>query len=241
MSIIRYKRILSTNAKAKALAEDSAPEWTVVVSDIQTHGKGRMGRKWESHKGGLWFSVILRPGILARSVPMLQFLASNATRRAVHERAGVQAWTKWPNDLVLDSGKLAGILVESKSEGDMVCFAVVGIGLNVNQRMGELPAGATSLYEVSRRKHRLNDLMEEIVQNMKKEYRRLKNPVEIFDEWWRNCVHRSRQVQVKTRSGVVKGMSSGIDLDGSLLVETGEPALEKLVEGTLRVLNDQSE
>lgn len=240
MSIIKYKRIPSTNAKAKALAQDSAPEWTIVVSDTQTRGRGRMGRKWESQKGGLWFSVILRPIIPAGNVPVLQFLASNATRQAVYERTAVRAWTKWPNDLVLESKKLAGILVESKSEGDSVCFAVVGIGLNVNQRTGELPTGATSLYEVSGRKYRLNHLLEEIIKNMKKEYRRLKHPIEILDEWWRNCIHRSRQVQVKTRSGVVKGITTGIDLDGSLLLETGEHVLERLVEGTLRPLSGNS-
>src|SRR5713101_6500984 len=153
MSIIRYKRITSTSDKAKILASTGAPEWTVVVAEVQTRGRGRAGKKWESPKGGLWFTVILHPKITADKVSLLQFLASNATRRALKEKTKVKAWTKWPNDLVLDTGKLAGILVESKSKGDNPSFAVVGIGLNVNQGRDELPDGATSVYVTSHQKH----------------------------------------------------------------------------------------
>jgi len=235
---VRYKRIPSTNVKAKALASNDALEWTVLVSDVQTRGRGREGRRWESHKGGLWFSVILRPKLPAGKVSLLQFLASNATRRAVVEETGVRAWMKWPNDLVLESGKLAGTLVESKSVGDKVSFVVVGIGLNVNQTKRQLPTAATSIYVSSGREHRLDDLLKSIVDNMRSQYQSLSDSGKILDEWWRNCIHRSRLVQVETPRGVVKGVNIGINPEGSLLIETSKLVVETVVEGRLRILSD---
>jgi BirA family transcriptional regulator, biotin operon repressor / biotin---[acetyl-CoA-carboxylase] ligase len=234
MSIVRFKRITSTSDKAKLLASSGAAEWTTVVAEVQTGGRGRAGKKWESRKGGLWFSVILRPRIPPGKVSLLQFLASNATRRALSEETGVRACTKWPNDLVVRTGKLAGILVESQSKGDSVSFVVVGIGINVNQESGELPAGATSVYAANHHKSSLEALMNGIIENMKLEFRELDNPGKILDEWWTSCIHRPVQVQVQTISRTVKGVSTGIDLDGSLLVQTAE-GLERVVDGTLRL------
>ncbi len=117
----------------------------------------------------------------------------------------------------------------------------MGIGLNVNQKLRELPTGATSLYEDSHRQYPLNLLTEEIIQNMRSEYHLLENPAEIIDEWWQNCVHRSRQVQVRTHRGLVKGNSNGVDLDGSLLLQTGKGAPERVIEGTLHITNGKSE
>ncbi len=236
LSIIRRKRITSTSDKAKLLAANGATEWTTVVAEVQTGGRGRAGKKWESRKGGLWFSVILRPRIPPSKVSLLQFLTSNATRRALKEKTGVRAWTKWPNDLVLETGKLAGLLVESKSKGDSVSFVVVGIGLNVNQGRGELPAGATSVYMTSHQKHNPEELMNGIIENMQSDYGNLSTPEKILEEWWGNCIHRLGQVEVQTPSGTVRGVSTGVDLDGSLVIQTGE-GRERVVEGALRVLN----
>src|SRR5712692_2001972 len=236
--VVTYKRIPSTNVKAKAIASHGAPDWTVVVSEVQTRGRGRKGRRWESHKCGLWFSVILRPKLPAGKVSLLQFLASNATRRAVVEETGVRAWMKWPNDLVLESGKLTGTLVESKSVGDKVSFVVVGIGLNVNQTKRQLPTAATSIYVSSGREHRLDDLLKSIVDNMRSQYQSLSDSGKILDEWWRNCIHRSRLVQVETPRGVVKGVNIGINPEGSLLIETSKLVVETVVEGRLRILSD---
>ncbi len=188
-----------------------------------------------SHMGGLWFSVILRPKLPVGKVSLLQFLASNATRRAVAEQTGVQAWTKWPNDLVLESGKLAGILIESKSVSDKVSFVIVGIGLNVNQTKRQLPGGATSIYLSSGREHRLDDLLKGILDNMRSEYQSLSDSAKIIGEWWRNCIHRYRLVQVETPTGIVKGTSVGINPEGSLLIETGKLGVETVVEGRLRI------
>src|SRR5712664_3793232 len=129
LKILRYRRISSTNFKAKTLAEKGAGEWTVVVSEVQTQGRGRSGRSWKSPTGGLWFSLIVRPRIPVDRISLLQFLFANALRKRIEEAYGVQSEVKWPNDLVVDWKKLAGILVETKISGPELVYAIVGIGL----------------------------------------------------------------------------------------------------------------
>ncbi len=238
MILIRYKRVASTNDTAKVLADRGAREWTVVVAEVQTRGRGRSGRKWQSHKGGLWFSVILRPKISPGSVAMLQFFASNSTRKAIMEETGIEAGTKWPNDIIFEKRKMAGLLVESKSEGNQVSFAIVGIGLNVNQSQSTLPEGATSIYATSREKHSVEQLMNRIAENMQRDYAILETPDKILNEWWTNCIHRSKNVEIQTGGQTRSGISKGIDTNGSLLLEKNART-EHIMEGTLRVLNEQ--
>src|SRR5213594_566422 len=172
LRIVRHKRIGSTNTRAQLLAEQGAPDWTIVTAEIQSRGRGRAGKDWMSPKGGLWFSVILRPKIQTGRLGLLQFLVSNSIRRALEKETSVRLGVKWPNDLVHESGKLGGLLVESKSVGDKASHVIVGVGLNVNLRREQLPAGATSTYMVSGRKHDLEKLLAAIVTDMKSEYTR---------------------------------------------------------------------
>jgi BirA family transcriptional regulator, biotin operon repressor / biotin---[acetyl-CoA-carboxylase] ligase len=239
MIVVRYKRVDSTNDKAKVLAARGAREWTTVVAEVQTRGRGRSGKKWESRKGGLWFSVILRPEISPLRVTVLQLLASNSIRKALREEIGLKSGTKWPNDIISGEKKIAGILVESRSQGGEVSFVVVGIGLNVNQRQSSLPAGATSVYAISHETYSVEKIMSKIVENMRHDYASLGTPDEILAEWWTDCVHRSKKVKIQTRNGTIEGISKGIDTDGSLLLaHNGQ--LENVTEGTLRILNGET-
>src|SRR2546427_5763252 len=124
LKILHYKILQSTNTTAYRLAQQSAPEWTVIVADVQTKGRGRGRKKWESPKGGLWFSILLRPNVPSAKLPLLQFLAAIATRKALENETSLSVKLKWPNDLVLGSAKLGGILIESKTLGDSVSFEI---------------------------------------------------------------------------------------------------------------------
>jgi BirA family biotin operon repressor/biotin-[acetyl-CoA-carboxylase] ligase len=238
LKILHYKRLQSTNTTAYRLAQQSAPEWTVVVADAQTKGRGRRGRRWESPKGGLWFSILLRPNVPSPKLPLLQFLAAVATRQSLENETDVSVKLKWPNDLVLGQEKLGGILIESKTLGDRVSFAILGIGLNINQRKADLSPGAASLRLASRRKHDLRLLLRAIVKQMKSSYDDLDSPSKIMEEWWRNCVHRPTRVQVTLPKHIVTGISRGIDKDGSLVIETDDHTIRKVSEGSLRILYD---
>lgn len=129
----------STNDLAKQHAKAGAPEGAVFITDKQLRGRGRRGRAWETPAGrSLLFSIVLRPNIPPRKVPLLVFLAASAVRAAVAPFGDV--FIKWPNDIVAGDGrKLCGILVELDAEHDHVRHCVVGIGVNVNERRQDFP------------------------------------------------------------------------------------------------------
>ncbi len=238
MNILRYKRVTSTNDKAKILAEEGAGEWTVVVAEVQTRGRGRFGKKWQSYKGGVWLSIILRPRISPKEVPNLQFLASNAVRKAVQRETGFVVQTKWPNDVVVESGKIAGILVESKSKGRQVAFVIIGIGLNLNQRKSTLPAGATSVYAATHEKFDEMRLMSGILEQMREDYATLETPDEILSQWWASCIHRLKNVRVQTGRNTIDGIAKGVDAEGALLLEQNGRTM-RITEGSISTWSDQ--
>jgi len=145
---------------------------------------------------------------------------------------------KWPNDLVLGNAKLGGILVESKTQGERVSFAILGIGLNVNQGKAQLPPGAISMRLVSGKQHNLRVLLRAILDQIRSSFDDLYHPSKIMDEWWRNCIHRLLRVQVTLPKETVTGISRAVDEDGSLLIETDDHRIRRVKEGSLRILND---
>jgi len=208
------------------------------VADVQTKGKGRGGNKWESPKGGLWFSILLRPDLPSPRLHLLQFLAAIATRKAIENETGLSVMLKWPNDLVLENAKLGGILIESKTLGEAISFAIVGIGLNINQSKGQLPPGAISIGLVSGKQYDLRILLKAILDQIKSSLDDLDRPSKIMNEWWRNCIHRPLRVRVTLPEDTVTGISRAIDEDGGLLIETDDRRIRKVNEGSLRILNE---
>ncbi|OLD55119.1 biotin--[acetyl-CoA-carboxylase] ligase [archaeon 13_1_40CM_2_52_13] len=145
---------------------------------------------------------------------------------------------KWPNDLVLGNAKLGGILVESKTQGERVSFAILGIGLNVNQGKAQLPPGAISMRLVSGKRHDLRALLRAILDQIRSSFDDLDHPSNIIEDWWRNCIHRPLRVQVTLPEDIVTGISRAVDEDGNLLIETGDHRIRKVNEGSLRILDD---
>src|SRR6059036_1024457 len=111
--------------------------------------------------------------------------------------------------LVLGSEKLGGILIESKTLGDSVSFAILGIGVNINQSKSQLPPGAVSLRLVSRKQHDLRTIMGAILDQIRSSSDDLDNASRIMEEWWHNCIHRPLRVQVTLPKGAVSGISKG--------------------------------
>ncbi|SRR5712692_1487081 len=234
LKIIRYKRISSTNTKAKTLAEKQAAEWTAVVSEVQTQGRGRSGRTWESPKGGLWFSLIIRPKIPIDRISLLQFWVANALRKGIEEVYGVQSEVKWPNDIVVDWKKLAGILIETKISGPELVYTIVGIGVNVNLTAEELPTGATSIFLVRKKRLSLEKTLSSILTVLERHYETLRDESAVVDDWWEHCAHRMKPVIVETRSDKIRGKCVGVNPDGSIIIQT-EQGNVTVPDGTLRL------
>jgi BirA family transcriptional regulator, biotin operon repressor / biotin---[acetyl-CoA-carboxylase] ligase len=173
-------------------------------------------------------------------VPLLQFLAANATRQAIVEETDVHVQLKWPNDLALETGKLGGILIESKTLRERLSFAVIGIGLNVSQQETQLPIGATSLLLSTGVRFDRGKMMKAIVDRIRSRYDDIDEPSAIVEEWWHNCIHRPPKVLVTTQEGTITGITRGVDETGALILETEDRRTRKVSEGTLRVLDNSS-
>jgi BirA family biotin operon repressor/biotin-[acetyl-CoA-carboxylase] ligase len=216
-----HQSLPSTNARARDIAASGKND-VVVLADAQTGGQGRLDREWRSPSGGVWLSVLLRPGLPPAHAPLYTLAAAVATTRAVRA-TGVDAGIKWPNDVLVRSGgeggrerKLAGILTEMRGEADRIAWLVVGVGLNANVDPGDLPAGATSLREavgdVSRR---------ELVQCLLREFATLRaDPDSILPAWREHALTLGRRVRVETAREQWVGQALDITFPGGLLLET---------------------
>jgi BirA family biotin operon repressor/biotin-[acetyl-CoA-carboxylase] ligase len=140
MNYHHFESLGSTNDHLLKMAEGGAPEWTVVVADRQTSGRGRRRRDWWSPEGNLHMSILLRPEVNPRQLLRLPVIASLAFLSAMGE-SGSSLTIKWPNDILLNGRKMAGILVESRSEGEKVLWVVVGFGVNMVRKEADIPTG----------------------------------------------------------------------------------------------------
>jgi BirA family biotin operon repressor/biotin-[acetyl-CoA-carboxylase] ligase len=152
------------------LLADDAPEGAIAVTDEQTEGRGRLGRIWQAPPGSsVLVSIVLRPPVPTPNLPELSLVAGRAVVAALTEVADVTTEVKWPNDVLLDGRKVAGILAEAR-EGRVV----LGIGVNVTQRADELPDRpefpATSLLLVTGRRFARSDLLLALLDHFEREY-----------------------------------------------------------------------
>ena len=175
----------STNSDALAAARSGAPNGSVFLADEQRAGRGRGDHAWHSAAGvGLYVSVLLRPPIPAARLPLLPLAAGLAAAEAIRAVAGLAVDLRWPNDLLIGSRKVGGILVESKISDGSVDFAVVGIGINVHQSAfaADLTTPATSLdLEAGRRVSR-QLLLVALLKSLECETLGLADPAAGFDD-----------------------------------------------------------
>ncbi len=233
----------STNAEAFRLAESGAVEGTVVLSDRQTAGKGRMGRRWESPAGvNLYCSIILRPQLPPYEAPQLTFLSAVAVARTIQRVSGVEPTIKWPNDILIHGCKVAGLLNEMNAETDRIGFVILGIGINLNMRYEQFPddlrSPATSLLlETGSPVSRLA-FTAQFLKELEGEYQRfLVHGFEpVRQEWEQFCNAYGRQVRVEAGMTVVEGAFSGIDCDGAMLVQLENGRRERVLSGDVKVL-----
>lgn len=145
--IFHFDTIDSTNDYAKKIALEEL-DGTIIISEEQTKGRGRVGRQWHSKSGeGIWMSIILKPDIIPKKAPFITLIAGASIVRALN-KLGVETFIKWPNDIIINNKKVAGILTELSAEVDKINYIVLGIGINTktmkfSQEISEI---ATSLY-----------------------------------------------------------------------------------------------
>lgn len=218
--IVRLTEVGSTNDYAREIADD-VPERTVVVAERQRSGRGRNGRVWASPEGGLWMTVVLKPRIGPEHVPKLVFVGALAVVDAL-AKYGIPGEIKWPNDVLVDGKKIAGILSECKLNH----FALLGIGLNVNNEIpGELRERAVSMKDLLGFELDLDEVLHNVLRALSYWYSLFKSGRhhEIMESVRRRSAVIGRRVVVIENGEVfLDGTALDIDESGALLVETGE-------------------
>ena len=216
----------STNIDAVAAARQGAPHGSVYFADAQSAGRGRGDHEWQSVPGeGLYVSTVLRLPIPASRMPMLPLAAGLAAAAAIQTVTGLKADVRWPNDLLIGSRKVAGILAEAKAERQQVAYAVAGIGINVHQRAfaAEFAAEATSLDLETRRRISRQELLVALLKSLEREAQALLNPE--AEKELPKCIERAstwlsgRRVEVHGPQACT-GVTAGLDEHGFLRVRT---------------------
>jgi BirA family biotin operon repressor/biotin-[acetyl-CoA-carboxylase] ligase len=234
----------STNDWAKKLAAMSAAEGTVVIAETQTAGHGRLNREWISPRGGLYFSVIVRPELDATDVAKLVFVASLAVTDALGEEYGLNAQTKWPNDVLVDGKKICGILAEMNTTDQKVNYAVIGIGINANLDVkrvfpSRLKPVTTSIENEVGSKVKLEDLFRDVISRLEKTYNSFerKGFATILAEWKRHTSFLGQEVEVTDLHEKMIGLASDVDEEGSLILklENGKTCRVRVGDVSLRV------
>lgn len=216
----------STNERAKELARQGAPHGQIVLAKRQSSGKGRLQRQWESPLGGLWMSAVLRPNLSLADATKITLAASVAVVDALKELVDMPFGIKWPNDIVFEGRKIAGILGEVVGEWNVVQTLILGIGVNVNfswQGLGD-SFSAITLYELLGYEVDLNPLAAGILRHLENELIALerKEFAELRLKWSERAVGLGEEVRVLRGEQVIEGIFKGISIDGSLLLDTRE-------------------
>lgn len=236
------EEIGSTNDAVMAAGRSGAPEGLAVLADRQTAGRGRRGRAWASPPGvGLYTSILLRPEQPPALVPLVTLVAGLAVAEAILEVAGLDPLLKWPNDLLVDGRKVAGILTEMTSVDARVSCLAVGIGINVNHGARDLPGDllpvATSLRLVSGRAVPRCDLAAAVYNSLDRWY-------QVFGEGKTGTIlaqgrQRSatlgRSVDVLAGEERWRGLAMDLDADGALLVREGDGGVRRVLAGDVSI------
>jgi BirA family biotin operon repressor/biotin-[acetyl-CoA-carboxylase] ligase len=233
--VLVFDELASTNDSVSAMARDGAEEGVVIFAESQSAGRGRFGRSWSSDPGeSLAFSILLRPRLAAEDWPRL------ATAAAVGVAAGIDAIVpgaariKWPNDILLQEKKVAGILIETGEDAAGNRFAVVGIGLNVNQTSfpDTLEDRAISLRQVTGTPLEREHVAAEVLAGFAEVYGGIGNFAPIRDRAEQCSALIGRSITAHDANGnALTGVAEGLDANGALLLRTADGKMVALASG----------
>ena len=231
--VLSYDIVPSTNDIAFDLAKKGLEEGTVIVADGQTHGKGRLGRHWNSPKGkGIYLSMILRPALPPQGISKLTLLASLSVARAVKSLTNLEPQVRWPNDILIKGKKLSGILTEMSAEQDRLNFVIVGIGMNINSSQELLPPEATSIRLETGEKQSRVKFAQKLFEEFETIYRDFKEGKTA--RWMEECRELSSILGSRVRIDAPnpkEGYALDLDEEGALVLRLDNGFTERLLAG----------
>ncbi len=245
----QYDTIDSTNAQAKREAAEGAAHGTLIMAEMQTAGKGRRGRIWESPAGAnLYFSLLLRPEFSAEKASMLTLVmalaVANGIKKTIQgcidctEHSSPQI--KWPNDIVIHGKKVCGILTEMSVKHNRIDYVVIGVGINVNRQefSTELAEKATSLEAECGESFLREEVLENILKLFERYYAVFEqqgNLAMLREEYEQMLVNRNREVCILDPKGEYRGIATGITETGELCVELPDGSTTNVYAGEVSV------
>ena len=240
--ILCFRKVFSTNSIAKFLANHDAEEGTVLISEIQTNARGRLGKKWEAPDGGVWMSMILRPQVPPARIGLITLATGVAIAKAIRS-LGVDAKIKWPNDVLIHGNKISGVLTEVNATFNEIDWVVVGIGIDSNLKLEDfsedIRIGTTTLTEELPSKVDENELIAIFLNEFEKVYQLYKDgEIETILKDWRDLSDTIGKYVNITQTGgkITQGYVIGINNEGSLIIERQDGTLEKIISGELRTV-----
>lgn len=240
--IVHFDTIDSTNTYAKSVGYESE-NGTVIISEEQTNGRGRVGRIWHSKKHeGIWMSIILKPEISPMEAPFITLIAGASVVNAL-SKLGIDSYIKWPNDLIINNRKICGILTELSAEIERVNYIVVGIGINVKSMEfdDEISKVATSIYKEGYEITRVD-----IVKNILEEFEQLYKEY-IYDDKKDNVLNicRDKSAVIGKYVYAIKGNQKDyvecidINEEGNLLVRYENGNIREVISGEISIRGEQ--
>lgn len=237
----------STNDDLWKLGEQGAEEGTVVIAEMQRAGKGRRGRQWASPPNrNLYMSALLRPTFPPADAAMISLMAGVALCETINQVFHLRAAIKWPNDLLLEGRKVAGILAEMHAEQESIHFLILGIGVNLNMEPNQFPKDlrypATSVQIVLGRSVERLPFVRRLMENLDRGYRKFlrEGGSAVLQAWSRHCAHPEEWLEVSTGKGDLRGRFRGLDEEGSMILEISPSRTEKIRAGeVIRVCREE--
>ena len=234
-----FEELDSTQNFAQQIAADKKENGTIVIAEKQTSGRGRLDRKWTSPKGGIWFSLIIHPKFDVSSSTLIPILSAVALSKSIKKILGVETEVKWPNDIILNGKKVAGILVDASVQANNIDYLILGIGINfdidtkkLEKRLSKTPNfyGINSLRGNNKTPPKI--LLKEFLFQFEKNLSSLDKgeKAKIVKEWTKKAAGIGRKITINTSSGKISGISQGIDTDGALKIKT-KKKIERVLVG----------
>jgi BirA family transcriptional regulator, biotin operon repressor / biotin---[acetyl-CoA-carboxylase] ligase len=240
-----FFEVESTNSYAHRLAENGAAEGAMVIAETQTKGRGRLGRLWVSPPyANLHYSVILRPTLPPVHAPQITLMAAVALADSIASLVPCSPAIKWPNDILMNGKKTAGILTEASWSSARIEFVILGIGVNLNFPEELMPESirprATSLLAVRQKTVQREAFVRRLIQDLDRCYGELEESGfgALAPQWEARFALRNCRVRTEMAGEVVFGTAKGMDRDGALIVEKDDGTQQRVIAGDVIPVED---
>ena len=238
-----FPTIVSTNNFARqAILEKKIDlkEGSIVLAEVQTAGKGRLGRTWFSPKGGLWLTLILFPELEPAYISRITLMTSVVLVKVLNKLYNISAKIKWPNDIIISNKKNSGILTEMSTVSNHIRFVLIGVGMNVNIDRNFFPEKLRShSISIQDALHQPVDrvaLMRLLLENFEKYYNLLctRQFERIRQEWKMYAYNWHQKIKVSTKGKIITGKVIDLDQQGALVIRLGDGSVRHILSGTVK-------